>query len=308
MKVNRTYKDSVFSKYFTEDTRRLVELYNAITGEDYSLDAEIKLNTLDGVLFKDRMNDISFLLENQVVVLMEHQSTQNENMPLRMLIYAARLYEQILDSDSIYSTERVMIPTPKVFVFYNGEHPRSVPETCWLSDSYLEKPSTFVLDLAVQVYNINYDSGIEALQKCKSLWEYSCFIHCAREAYRNGASREEAIVIAIRQCIQNNIMREFLKQHGSEVENMLFTEWNMDRALDVRDREAVARTNIKFALQLLRDGESTTKVCRYTNLSEEAVNALSPVVHGGDIDGRKINALTGISVETIQRLVKEVNP
>lgn len=32
-------------------------------------------------------------------------------------------------------------------------------------------------------------------------------------------------------------MREFLQKHGSEVENMLFTEWNMEDALRVTREE-----------------------------------------------------------------------
>lgn len=42
-------------------------------------------------------------------------------------------------------------------------------------------------------------------------------------------------------CIQNNIMGEFLQKHGSEVGNMLFTEWSWEKALEVRDEEDEAR-------------------------------------------------------------------
>lgn len=304
MKVNREYKDSVFSKYFSEDTRRLVELYNAVSGENYPLDTEVELNTLEGTLFKDRMNDISFLLGKQLVVLMEHQSTINENMALRMFIYVARLYEKISVTEDIYKNERIMIPTPKFFVFYNGEQPYSPPKPYHLSESFMIKPDQFVMDLAVEVYNINYDVGIEALQKCKSLREYSYFIHCTREAHRKGLSKEEAVVAAIRQCIQDNVMQEFLRQHGSEVENMLFTEWNMDTALAVREQEGKAVAKVEFALRLLQDGMDEAKVCQYTGLSEAAVSALSPVVHGGPVDDRQITILTGVSIETIEQFLQ----
>lgn len=304
MKVNREYKDSVFSKYFSEDTRRLIELYNTVSGEDYPLDTEIELNTLDGTLFKDRMNDISFLLGKQLVVLMEHQSTINKNMPLRMLSYVTRLYEKIVESESLYSCDRIMIPTPKFFVFYNGEKPHSKVETYRLSSSFMLKYDEVTLDLAVKVYNINYDIAIPTLKECKSLREYSYFVHCAREALQNGLSMEEAVTAAIRQCIRNNVMREFLEQHGSEVENMLYAEWNMDTALAVRERESHANAMVEVALQMLRDGESAAKVCKYTGLSEAAVSALTPVVHGGPVDDRQITMLTGVSIETIEQLLR----
>jgi hypothetical protein len=40
-------------------------------------------------------NDISFLLDGKLVVLIEHQSSLNRNMPLRLLLYIGRVYEKI---------------------------------------------------------------------------------------------------------------------------------------------------------------------------------------------------------------------
>jgi hypothetical protein len=36
-------------------------------------------------------NDIAMLVDNRLVVLVEHQSTINENMPLRLLEYVSRI-------------------------------------------------------------------------------------------------------------------------------------------------------------------------------------------------------------------------
>lgn len=120
MQGNRNYKDSVFSKYFSEDTRRLIELYNAIEGTSFPLDTEVQITTLDDSLFMDRINDLAFVLNGQLVVLVEHQSTINENMPLRLLMYLGRTYEKILSSENLYRKRLVPIPTPKFIVLYNG--------------------------------------------------------------------------------------------------------------------------------------------------------------------------------------------
>ena len=40
-------------------------------------------------------------------------------------------------------------------------------------------------------------------------------------------------------CIRNDIMKEFLELHGSEVSNMLLSEWNMDEALEVAKEEGM---------------------------------------------------------------------
>ena len=96
MSVNREYKDSVFIHYLSQSDDRLVEIYNAIAGTDYPLDTPIEKNTLTDILYKDRVNDISFTLDGRTLVLFEHQSTINHNMALRLLLYVAKLYEKEL--------------------------------------------------------------------------------------------------------------------------------------------------------------------------------------------------------------------
>lgn len=60
-KANRKYKDSVFTMYFS-NTERLIELYNSLEGTNLPKDTPIEINTLDDALFKDRINDISFVV------------------------------------------------------------------------------------------------------------------------------------------------------------------------------------------------------------------------------------------------------
>lgn len=96
MIVNTGYKDSTFVFLFNTE-ERLRELYNAIAGTNYDANTPLEINTLSDVLFKDRKNDVSFILDNKFIVLIEHQSTISENMPLRLLIYIARIYEKIIE-------------------------------------------------------------------------------------------------------------------------------------------------------------------------------------------------------------------
>jgi hypothetical protein len=49
----------------------------------------------------------------------------------------------------------------------------------------------------------------------------------------------EAIEAAIKSCVERDILVYFLEKHGSEVLNMLFTEWNQDDALAVAREEAL---------------------------------------------------------------------
>ena len=87
MPVNRKYKDSLFRDMFN-NKEKLLELYNAIEGTDYKDPNAIEINTLEDVFSIGMKNDISFRIYDKLV-LIEHQSTINENMPLRMFFLLA---------------------------------------------------------------------------------------------------------------------------------------------------------------------------------------------------------------------------
>ena len=236
MAGNREYKDSVFSLYLSEPAR-LIEVYNAVADTDYPLDTPVEINTLTDVLYKNQMNDLSFLLDGQIVVLIEHQSTINENMALRLFLYSARVYEKMLKSDSLYRKKRISIPVPRFIVLYNGNEPYPEHGVQKLSDSFVFQQENPQLELKVDIYNINYEMNAEIVQRSKSLAEYSRFVSRIRANQADGLTLEEAIKQAIEYGMEHDIMKEFLETHGSEVANMLFTEWNMDEALAVSKEE-----------------------------------------------------------------------
>ncbi|MDR2662080.1 MAG: Rpn family recombination-promoting nuclease/putative transposase, partial [Treponema sp.] len=175
MGANREYKDSVFSWLFSEpDTLR--ELYGALEGVTLRSDIPITITTLEGVLFKGRMNDISFAVGDKVVVLIEHQSTINENMPLRLLLYIAKIYEKITGEKDIYREKRIPLPRPEFIVLYNGKAPYPEEKILKLSDAFNDagelgfaKGGTAALELVVKVYNINKGHNEPLLKRCKTL-------------------------------------------------------------------------------------------------------------------------------------------
>ena len=99
-KHNRRYKDSVFVDFFGEDKNaksNFLSLYNALYGTTLDETAELEPLRLEQVMYMTFYNDIACLVDGKIIVLAEHQSTINRNMPLRCLHYVARLYEQIQD-------------------------------------------------------------------------------------------------------------------------------------------------------------------------------------------------------------------
>ncbi|GBU25842.1 hypothetical protein R83H12_02501 [Fibrobacteria bacterium R8-3-H12] len=237
IKANRNHKDSVFTKLFSEKSN-LLELYNAISGKSYPESTEIEIVTLSDVLYMDQINDIAFVLEDRLIVLIEHQSTINNNMPLRMLRYLSAEYDMIIDRKSLYKQKRVMIPAPEFIVLYNGNKKFPDYRELKLSDSYNFKTPDLYLELVVKVYNINKGHNVEMAGKSPALDGYETFIAEVKKNLKSMKLRE-AIKLAVKACIRKNILVYFLNRNASEVENMLLREWNMDEALAVRYEEGI---------------------------------------------------------------------
>ena len=117
--TKRTYKDSLFRDIFNNE-KRLSEVYTSLAGEPTE-PSEIRITTMDETFFSSEKNDVSFLVRDRHIVLLEHQSTVNENMPLRLLWYIAELYRQYVDPKAPYRAKRIPLPAPKFYVLYNGK-------------------------------------------------------------------------------------------------------------------------------------------------------------------------------------------
>ena len=115
---NKQYRNSVFCSYFNEP-ERLLSLCNAVLETNYTDIAKLNINTLEGMFFDDQKNDISCTIENHFLVLVEHQTSVNENMPFRCLSYVAELLNKLVtDKQKIYRKALIKFPSPKFFVLY----------------------------------------------------------------------------------------------------------------------------------------------------------------------------------------------
>ncbi|GHU48525.1 hypothetical protein FACS1894120_6960 [Clostridia bacterium] len=119
MGANREYKDTVFTSLF-RTPKQIVNLYNTLSGSNYSSDTPVKDVTLENVLYYGKHNDLAFVIDDKVVILIEQQSTLNENMPVRILIYIAKVYEKLLENEDVYKSKQIPLPRPDVVVLYNG--------------------------------------------------------------------------------------------------------------------------------------------------------------------------------------------
>ena len=217
-KANRKYKDSVFVDLFYEDESaeaNEIALYNALHDEPLPEGTEIQKFRVDDILYMNFRNDISFGVGGKLLVFGEHQSTINENMPLRSLMYIGRAFEQLVPIAQRYKRHRVMLPKPEFYTFYNGEEPWTKEKIMHLSDSYKTSDGEIMLDLAVKVININSTEQHEILKKCPILAEYSQFVDIVRKHQKSG--EEHAFQNAVAECIEHGILADSKKRkRGSE--------------------------------------------------------------------------------------------
>jgi predicted transposase/invertase (TIGR01784 family) len=83
--------------------------------------------------------------------------------------------------------------------------------------------------------------------------------------------------------MENGIMTDFLEQHGSEVNNMIFTEFNMDDAKVIWREEGLEEglekgreeTKEYTAVRMLHGGMEPDLVAKYTDLPLEKTLRLS---------------------------------
>ena len=71
----------------------------------------------------------------------------------------------------------------------------------------------------------------------QTLYEHSWFIQKIKEYIASGDPRDDAIIRAVKDREREGILAEFVREHGSEAVNMLFTQFNMEDALEVRYEE-----------------------------------------------------------------------
>ena len=238
-KIRKNYKDGVFRKLFA-DKEKLIELYNALSGSDYSPDTELEIVTLDNSIFGDLKNDLAFVIDNKFIILIEHQSTVNPNMPLRMFIYLSQQYEKLCYSNEIYSNRKIIVPFPELYVFYNGTADIPVEEELKLSDAFKTKCGKIPVETIVKIINVNYEKGAELLERCRTLNEYSRFIYLIREKARD-MKLQQAVEATIDECVREGLLKDFLKKNGGEIMSILCHELTREECEAIRENDGYLR-------------------------------------------------------------------
>ena len=295
---NRNYKDSVFVDLFAKDINakeNFVSLYNALHGTNLDFHTtNVEPVMIEQVLYKSFYNDIAMLIDNKIVILIEHQSTINENMPFRILEYITRIYEKITKSKNKFGRKLIQLPVPEFYVFYNGKEDYPTEKTLKLSDAFLPpdekhgKIPDFPLEITVKVVNINVDKENQVLKHCEVLEQYSEFVNLVRYSISTGV--EDPFKAAIEAAIKTHVLSDYLERKATEVRNMILTEYDYDTDIAVQREEAYEEG--------LNNGISQ-------GAEQKAIETAKKMLNYGDSQ-EKISIITGLPLETVEQLAKEL--
>ena len=294
-KTNRNYKDSVFVDLFAYDItakENFISLYNALHGTNLDVKTtDVQPVMLERVLYMKYYNDIAMLIDGKIVILIEHQSTINQNMPFRFLEYIARIYEKITTKDEKFGRKLVKLPVPEFYVFYNGKDDYPTESMMKLSDAFMQlgdyselknqlENANYPLEIFVKVININVDKENPILKRCETLKQYSEFIEQVRSNIEHAVS--EPFTTAIKEAIKKGFLSDYLNRKSTEVQNMLLAEYDYDTDIAVQRREAfndglsqgAHQKAVETAKNLLSIGFSQKQIASVTGLSPEEIEKL----------------------------------
>ncbi len=285
---NREIKSSLFVDLFGDDElvgkRNFLSLYNAIHGSDLKFEnTQIERKVISQSAYRTFKNDISMIIDGKLIVLVEHQSTINNNMPLRFLEYYVHLLYGIVPSKTRYNETLYKIPSPEFYVFYNGPR-QQIAETLKLSDAFKEPQEEPFCEVKVKITNIRTDEegkpftsrkikntaasdalpaeNLRIINSCDILKQYSEFMAIVfrHQAELKEKSTEEetkgCYERAIREAINKGILPDYLKRKATEVRNMFLDEYDYATDIKVKQKEAfdngVAEKAVEAAKNLLK--------------------------------------------------------
>ncbi len=290
--ANRKFKDTVFRMLFS-DKEALLSLYNAINNSHYTDSGALEIVTLENAIYMGMKNDLAFILDMNLY-LYEHQSTMNPNIPLRDLFYIAAEYQKLVDKKSLYSSALQKIPNPHFIVFYNGSTPIDDCYPSRLSDAFYHATDNPSLELIVTTFNVNAGHNTKLMSHCQILKEYSIYVAKVRSLAEQ-MPLDDAVQKAVTECIQENILADFLRKNQAEVIAMSIFEYDkveeekklrkaeFDAGIEQGLKQGVAQgieqglkqASTDTALRLLNTGKFDVKeIAELCNLPLEDVTAL----------------------------------
>ena len=189
-------RDSLFKQTFSVP-ENFVDLYHACSGVRISPKDIVPFGLGSEHLRKPLTNDVSFLTaDDKLIIIAEHQSTPNPNMPQREFLYYASLLHNWLVANGIELSQmkKIDVPMPEFYVVYNGKRGYNAKNLHFGND---------FITINVKLINLNQqveDGDLDMLDKQNMLVGYTYFYQQYDEAKDRGDTSEQAFAYATQQC------------------------------------------------------------------------------------------------------------
>ena len=158
--ARRTAKNSVFLDLF-QNKSYLLKLYKTLHPEDTTATEDSLTDvTITNVLTDNLYNDLGFIVNNKLMILVEAQSTWTVNILVRVLLYLAQSYHEYFQhtSQNYYKSRKVKMPKPELYVIFTGNKE-------WKSDKIFLSKEFF--NEQTKQYGITQKVVMEAIRICK---------------------------------------------------------------------------------------------------------------------------------------------
>ena len=268
--VKRGAKDSVFVHLF-QDKKYVLQLYKALHPEDLDATEDmIEIVTLENVLTDNIYNDLGFMIDKRLIVLVEAQSTWTANIIVRALMYLAQTYHDYIAKEelNIYGSKTLDLPEPEMYVIYTGNK-KIEKESITLSEEFFGGRKTD-LEVTVHVLTDGKEHDI--------IYQYVALTKVLDDQVKLHGRTREAIIETIRICKDRDLLKQYLTEHEQEVQDIMITLFDNETILKgyTREREKAARTAEKMATvkKMLKKALPIDLISELSGLTPAEINAI----------------------------------
>ena len=252
-KPNYTLKDSLFIDLFS-DKERLLQLYKSLVDDQDDIKEEdIEILTIQNIILRGIYNDLGFRVKDEIIILMEAQTTYTTNIVLRILFYLSEtLKNYIIESsenknlNELYNTKVRIIPKIKLFVVYTGDKVMQ-DHDLYLSDVMIENDIVSDIDMKVRVLCTGSKESI--------LREYILFTQIFSKQKKECKDIETAVKRTIEICMDDEILKEYLDYRKMEVQEMITAFMTQEEAFESFLKDEVKRGRKEGEEKGRREGE-----------------------------------------------------
>ncbi|MCI8489298.1 MAG: hypothetical protein HFJ04_03440 [Lachnospiraceae bacterium] len=247
--AKRTAKNSVFLDLF-HNKKYLLKLYQALHPEDTTATEDSLTDvTIENVLTDNLYNDLGFIVNNKLMILIEAQSTWTMNILVRVLLYLAQSYHEYFQrtSQNYYKSKKVKMPKPELYVIFTGNKGRK-PDRILLSKEFFEGEDIDIEIRSKVIYESDKDDIIN---------QYIIFCKVFNGQTKQHGMTRKAVAETIRICKDRNVLREYLHNREKEVVMImmsLFDEEQIMKSFIRSERHDEAR---ETAERLIKKGKMT---------------------------------------------------